>query len=150
MSRGKQVTEARLHEALQRLLKGQGWHVQSKGRLTLNKINTEAQLGNSYVHKFPDFVAHARPLLESFNHNREKSMALGLSVEINTPLSEIDKLKSELQRERALKEKYRKERDNAIRARSLLEQEYSKIIKRVADLQEERQVSEYVVTPMER
>lgn len=150
MIRSKQVTEARLHEALQRLLDGQGRHVKPKGRLTLNKVNTEAQLGNSYVHKFPDFVVHARPLIEKFNHNRERSMTIGLDIEVGTPLSEVDKLKSELQRERSLKEKYRRERDNAIQARSLLEQEYSRLVRRVAGLQEDIQIREYVVTPMER
>ena len=146
----RQITEARLHEALQRLLDGQGRYVKPKGRLTLNKVNTEAQLGNSYVHKFPEFVAHARPLIEQCNHNREKAMATGLDIDIGSQLSEIDKLKSELQRERALKEKYRRERDNAIQARSLLEQDYSELIKRLAELQDERQIREYVVTPMKR
>lgn len=148
MSRSKQATEARLHEALQRLLNGQGRNVQPKGRLTLNKINTEAQLGNSYVHKFPDFVTHAKPLIESFNNDRERAMSIGLDIEVGTSLSELDRVKSELKRERILKEKYRRERDNAIKARSLLEQSYSNLVKRVADLQEERLVREYVVTPM--
>ncbi|WP_434938100.1 hypothetical protein ACRWQN_12665 [Shewanella sp. HL-SH8] len=150
MSRDKQITEARLHEALKRLLDGQGRHVKPKGRLTLNKVNIEAQLGNSYVHKFPDFVVHAKTLIEQFNHNRENSMMIGLDIEMGMQVSEIDKLKSELNRERTLKDKYRRERDNAIKARSLLEQSYSELVKRVVDLQNERQVREYVVSRMER
>jgi hypothetical protein len=150
MSRDKQITEARLHEALQRLLDGQQRHIKKNGRLTLNKINMEAQLGNSYIHKFPDFVEYAKPLIEKFNENRERLMIVGLDIEINTSLSEVDRLKSELQRERALKQKYRKDRDNAIQARSLLEQAYSELVKRVADLQDERQVREYVVSPIKR
>lgn len=150
MSRDKQITEARLYEALQRLLDGQQRHVKRNGRLTLNKINTEAQLGNSYIHKFSDFVEHAKPLIKKYNDKRERLMVVGLDIEINTSLSEVDKLKSELQRERALKQKYRKERDNALQARSLLEQAYSELVKRVADLQDERQVHEYVVSPIKR
>jgi hypothetical protein len=150
MSRDKLITEARLQDALKRLLNGQQRHVKKNGRLTLNKINSEAQLGNSYIHKFPDFVDHAKPSIKKFNDNRERLMVDGLDIEINTSISEIDKLKAELQRERALKLKYRLERDNAIKAKKLLELGYSELAKRVVELQEEHQVREYVVSSIKR
>lgn len=149
MNRGKDITEARLHEALQRLLAGEGRHVKQKGRMTLNKVNSEATLSNSYVHKFPDFVAYARPLIEEFNKNREKSLTIGFNIESGELLPEVDRLKSELKRERTLKEKYRRERDNAIQARSLLEKEYVELVKRTVDLQEDRQSREHIIIPME-
>lgn len=150
MSGDRSLTEARLHEALDRLLKGNPRHVKASGKLTLNKVNNEAKLGNSYVHKFPEFVSYAKPLIDEYNLNRDKAITTGLDVEIGAPLSEIDKLKAEIKRERALKVKYRKERDNAIEARKQLEAKYSELMFRAYELQEELQSSNQVVTPFSK
>ncbi|PKH88369.1 hypothetical protein [Colwellia sp. Bg11-28] len=148
MTRSLILTESRLNEALERLLKGQPRYVKATGKLTLNKVNNEAKLGNSYIHKFPKFLAQAKPLIDEYNLNRDKSIVTGLDV--GTPLSEMDGLKAALIRERKLKEKYRLERDNAIKARKLLEAQLSKLAYRVYELQENQLNNEIVVTQFKR
>ncbi|EDM64706.1 hypothetical protein PE36_22625, partial [Moritella sp. PE36] len=51
----QKLTEARLRDALQRLLDGVPTKTKAAGLLTLNKVNKEAGLGHSYIHKFTDF-----------------------------------------------------------------------------------------------
>lgn len=150
MSRDKNLTESRLNEALERLLKGLQCHVKAKGKLTLNKINNEALLGNSYIHKFPDFVAYAKPLIHEYNLNRDSFVSTGLDVDMKESFSEIDQLKFELARERKLKDKYRLERDNAIEARKQLDELHSTLMFRVYELQDELQGYKLVVTPFNR
>ena len=138
MSSSKELTEGRLIEALERLLKGIPRNVKAKGKLTLNKINNEAKLGNSYVHKFPDFVAYAKPLIDEYNQNRDKAMTTGLDVEINdVELDEVDKLKTQLRKALELKDRYRLERDNAVEARQQLEHKYSELMFHAHELQED-------------
>lgn len=133
----KELTESRLHAALNRLLEGKPVRVKSTGKLTLNKINNEAGLGNSYIHKFTDFLEYANPIIEEHNVNREKAMATGLGIDVEVPLSELDRLRSELARERKLKDRYRLERDNAIAARKILEAEHANLMFRALEMQEE-------------
>lgn len=143
-------TEGLLVNALQRLLDGKPLKVKAKGKLTLNRINNEAGLGNSYVHKFKEFVAYAKPVIEKYNLNREKAMATGLDLEVETPLNEIDALKAKLKKVEALKDKYRMERDDAIEARKILEHKYSELMFRAYDMQEELQTKNEVVMPFKR
>lgn len=140
--------EGLLVNAFQRLLDGKPLHVKATGKLTLNKINNEAQLGNSYVHKFKEFVAYAKPVIDEFNLNRDKAMITGLDIELDVPLSEIDKLKAQLKKAEELKDKYRVERNNAIEARKQLEAENATLLYRVFDLQQELLEQNSVVTPM--
>lgn len=140
--------EGLLVNAFQRLLDGKQLHVKATGKLTLNRINNEAQLGNSYVHKFKEFVAYAKPVIDEFNLNRDKAMITGLDIEIDVPLSEIDKLKAQLKKAEELKDKYRVERNNAIEARKQLEAENATLRFRVFDLQQELLEQNSVVTPI--
>lgn len=144
------ITESRLHEALKRLLSGQPQQVKVLGKLTLNKINKEAGLGNSYIHKFPAFVEFAKPLINEFNLKREMAIVNGFNIDVVTPLSDLDKLKSDIARERKLKDKYRLERDNAIVARKLLEEKYSMLIFRFFELQDELETYYTSVTPIKK
>lgn len=138
MSKSKELTEGRLREALERLLNGTARNVKKKGKLTLNKVNNEAKLGNSYVHKFPDFVAYAKPLIDEYNQNRDKAMTKGLDVEISgVELDQVDKLKAQLKKALELKERYRLERDNAVEARQQLEHKYSELMFHAHELQED-------------
>ncbi len=141
------LTESRLHEALNRLLEGKPRNVKAKGRLTLNRVNNEAKLGNSYVHKFTDFVDHAKPIIDEYNEKHDKAMASGLDIEIGASLSEIDTLRAKLKKTEALKNRYRTERDNAIAARKVVEGKYSELLFRVYDLQEDLQRSKQTVIP---
>jgi len=131
--------EGLLVNAFQRLLDGKPLSVKQTGKLTLNRINREAQLGNSYIHKFKELVEYAKPIIDEYNLNRVKAMTTGLNIEIDTPLSEIDKLKSELRKSIALKDKYRIDKENAVKARKDLEAENSRLLFRVFELQQELQ-----------
>ncbi|OBU44479.1 hypothetical protein AYY26_17350 [Photobacterium phosphoreum] len=143
----KELTEGRLREALERLLNGTPRNVKAKGKLTLNKVNNEAKLGNSYVHKFPEFVAYAKPLIDEYNQNRDKAMTKGLDVEINgVELDEVDKLRAKLKEALKLKDRYRLERDNAVEARQQLEHKYSELMFHAHELQEDLNNRSNVVT----
>ncbi|ODW12899.1 hypothetical protein BBL81_04900 [Vibrio parahaemolyticus] len=139
--------EGLLVNAFQRLLDGKPLHVKATGKLTLNRINNEAQLGNSYVHKFKEFVAYAKPVIDEYNLNRDKAMTTGLDIELDAPLPELDRLKQQLKKANELKDKYRIQRDNAIEARKQLEAENARLRFRVFDLQKELLSEISVVTP---
>ena len=132
----REGTEARLHAALKRLLEGKPQRVKNNGKLSLNRINNEAGLGHSYIHKFEDFVRDiASPAIESFNKTYDPS-----HVELESqsaPLTEVEKLKAKLKKEKALKEKYRKERDDAIASCKELEKHNSTLMYRAFELQDE-------------
>ena len=136
MSQSKLLTESRLHEALQRLLKGDNYRVARGGRLTLNKINNEAGLSNSYIHKFPDFVLYAKPIIEEFNYSQKKLFE-DTDLSNNCRSSEIEILKVEIARERRLKIRYRKERDDALKIKCELEALNNTLMYRVYELQDE-------------
>ncbi|MGV3003384.1 hypothetical protein [Vibrio sp. E150_018] len=138
--------EGLLVNAFQRLLDGKPIHVKATGKLTLNRINNEAQLGNSYVHKFKKFVAYAKPVIDGYNLNRDKAMTTGLDIELEVPFSELGRLKHELKKANELKDKYRVERNNAVEARKLLEAENARLRFRVFDLQQELLDENEVVT----
>ena len=140
--------EGLLVNAFQRLLDGKPLHVKATGKLTLNRINNEAQLGNSYVHKFKEFVDYAKPVIDEYNLNHDKAMTTGLDVELDVPLSVLDRLKHDLKKANDLKNKYRVQRNNAIEARKQLEAENARLRFRVFDLQQELLGENSVVTPI--
>ncbi|HCJ6891857.1 TPA: hypothetical protein NU934_001805 [Vibrio cholerae] len=140
--------EGVLVNAFQRLLDGKPLHVKATGKLTLNRINNEALLGNSYVHKFKEFVAYAKPVIDEYNLNRDKAMTTGLDIELDVPLSEFDGLKYQLKKANELKDKYRVQRNNAIEARKQLEAENARLRFRVFELQQELLDENSVVTPI--
>lgn len=143
MSYNREATQSRLYEALERLLQQQPKRVKIKGKLTLNMINNEAGLGNSYVHKFPDFVAYAKPVIDNYNKNR-------LTI-IDEPIldkatySEVDKLRLDKFREERLKVKYRQERNDAIKAKIDLETINNTLMFRLFELQKELAILKGIV-----
>lgn len=133
----KELTEGRLRAALQRLLDGKPERLTKVGKLSLNKVNKEAGLGHSYIHKFEDFVKNeAQPAIEEFNKNYAP-LAEHLKAGSMQDLSEMDRLRSKLKKEIRLKEQYRKERDEAKQVNKKLEQQNSSLIFRVYELQED-------------
>ncbi|MCG9635038.1 hypothetical protein L1D12_06940 [Vibrio parahaemolyticus] len=140
--------EGLLVNALQRLLDGQPVNVKAKGRLTLNRVNCEAKLGNSYIYKFPDFVEYSKPIIAEFNDKRDKAMAEGVGIDLDIPLSEIENLKAKLNKSVELKKQYREQRDTAIKARKELEAENARLIYRLFELQQELLSKNGTVTPM--
>ncbi|MFB2908082.1 hypothetical protein ACE1BH_24755 [Aeromonas jandaei] len=135
MSSKKQLTEQKLYDALKRLLDGNPTNVKSSGKITLNKVNNEARLGNSYVHKFPEFVTYANDVIAEYNNNLSSQHPTIHSSNDESYL-ENDKLRDERNRERRLKERYRIERDDAIQARIELEKLNNTLMFRLYELQE--------------
>lgn len=120
----RELTEGRLRAALQRLLDGKPERLTKVGKLSLNKINKEAGLGHSYIHKFQDFVIYeANPAIEAYNSNYDP-LAEQLKSGMAENLSDTDKLKAKLKKEIALKEQYRKERDEAKQVNKKLEPDF--------------------------
>lgn len=132
-----EVTEGRLRAALQRLLDGKPERIKKVGKLSLNKINNEAGLGHSYIHKFKDFVENeAKPAIEEFNKNYDPLVEV-LKSEVTEDLSEVEKLRAKLKKEKALKDQYRNELDEVKQVNKMLEQQNSSLMFRLYELQEE-------------
>lgn len=138
----------RLQDALERLLEGKPERVKAAGRLTLNKINREAGLGQSYIHKFKTFVNEvANPAIEEYNRNFHCPNTKGLSTSpALLELNIVDKLKADLKREKNLKVRYRKERDQLNAQLKELESKNNTLMYRVYELQEEFSSSVYGIT----
>lgn len=140
----RELTKSRLQEALQRLLIGFPKRTKSSGKITLNKINKEAGLGNSYIHKFPDFIGSAKPQIDEFNKNRNAQLEGGVILP-TVNLTPEESLKADLKRQTNLKEKYRQERDDYKKARVDLEVLCNTLMFRNHELQQD--LLEYIVTP---
>ena len=131
------LTEGRLRAALQRLLEDKPERLKKVGKLSLNKINKEAGLGHSYIHKFENFVKNeAIPAIETSNKNYDP-LADQLKSGNSESISEIDKVRAKLKKELALKERYRKERDEAKHINAILELRNSSLMFRLYELQDE-------------
>ncbi|EOI8018416.1 hypothetical protein ACMVZR_003797 [Vibrio parahaemolyticus] len=127
-----------LKKALERLLAGNPVRTKAKGQLTLNKINNEADLEQSYIHKFKDFVENvANPAIEKYNGSLGYSEQSEQMTSGSKDMSELDKLRAELNRERELKVEYRRERDEAIAINTELETLNKSLMFRVYELQEQ-------------
>lgn len=136
MTDRRSITEGRLREALQRLLDGKPNNTKASGSLTLNKINREAKLGNSYIHKFPEFVAEVAPIIEK--HNKEKDKVFAGDVDVTEiPLNAQERLRLDKLREGRLKERYRQERDDARKANTELEALNNSLMFKLYELQED-------------
>ncbi|MAW98107.1 MAG: hypothetical protein CMN72_00355 [Sphingomonas sp.] len=139
------ITEQRLQDALDRLLNNAPVNVKRSGKLTLNKINREAGLGNSYIHKFPDFVERVKPQIEEFN-TTSKQTESEIILDESSP-DEITRLKAQLKKEKRLKEQYRTERDEAKLIQKELETLNSSLMFRLHELQEETRHNNVVSLP---
>ncbi|MEZ9796900.1 hypothetical protein AB4279_07700 [Vibrio cyclitrophicus] len=133
-------TILRLHQALNRLLEGNPKRVKSTGRITLNKINNEAGLGRSYIHKFKAFINDiALPAIEEYNQGLKSLNDETLST---SPLSIAptieDKLKAERDREKRLKNKYRKKSEELETKVKELEAINNTLMFRLYEVQSER------------
>ncbi|RAS64475.1 hypothetical protein DET48_109117 [Vibrio diazotrophicus] len=130
--------EEKLQMALDRLTgkSGKPLRTKAKGRLTLNKINNEAGLGRSYIHKFKEFVDKvANPAIELYNEKLDNPEQLSGQSVVTEDMSEIEKLKEELRRQIELKEDYRRELDEALAINDKLEVLNKSLMFRVYELQ---------------
>ena len=137
------ITESKLNSALQRLLDRCPTRTKATGLLTLNKINKEAGLGNSYIHKFPEFIEFAKPLIDEYNASAEKQSVYDFTKPASLTAEQL--LKVELNRERRLKARYRQERNDAKKAQATLEALNNILMYRIFELQEELKASTGVV-----
>lgn len=130
---------ARLNNALERLINGKPERVNQKGILTLNRINKEAGFSTSYIHheKFSDWVTDfGNPAIKTFNAEYDP---LKFELEGTAEnLSEVEKLKEELKKQRRLKDEYRQARDDAILSKKEVEKLANDLMFRVYELQEEK------------
>lgn len=145
----KSITLGRLEAALKRLEDGTPKIVKQSGKLSLNKINNEAGLGHSYIHKFTDFVRdEANPRIKAYNEKLSALISKGQAIENGGgELSEVDKLKADLKREKGLKEKYRKELDDAKECKKEVEQLNVSLMFRLYELQNELRINKVVRLP---
>ena len=133
----REVTEGRLRSALHRLLNGEPTRIKPGGKLSLNKVNREAGVGPSYIHKFKEFVQkEANPAIESFNANFDP-LKRKLDLDKDERSTETEKLKKKLKKEKMLKEQYRKELDEFKLINKKLEHQNSSLMFRIYELQEE-------------
>ncbi|ELQ2335673.1 hypothetical protein QTG64_004417 [Vibrio vulnificus] len=138
--------EEKLHKALVRLQNGKPLRTKAKGRLTLNKINNEAGLGRSYIHKFKEFVDNVvNPAIEAYNEALDTPKPSETDKASTEDMSEIDRLKDELKKQIELKEAYRMERDEVLATNDELEVLNKSLMFRVYELQQEltNSVAEY-------
>lgn len=133
--------EEKLNKALERLLAGKPLRTKAKGKLTLNKINVEAGLGRSYIHKFKKFIDDvAEDAIENYNNPEKPELGTqDLSEHIidAEDISEIEKLREELKHQINLKEDYRKERNELLAINDELEVLNKSLMFRVYELQQE-------------
>lgn len=130
--------EEKLQLALDRLKDGKPLRTKAKGRLTLNKINNEAGLGRSYIHKFKEFVDKtANPAIEAYNEVLDNPQLSETDKPIIDDLSEVNRLKAQLEHQIELKESYRAERDEALAINDELEVLNKSLMFRVYELQQE-------------
>lgn len=107
----KEITLGRLRNALERLLEGKPTKVKVNAKLTLNRVNKEAGLSQSYIHKFPEFIKEAEPQIVEFNNKFDPDSLLTTNDDSNSD-SIMQSLRHNLSREKRLKEKYKQERDD--------------------------------------
>ncbi|MCK8077654.1 hypothetical protein MSG34_15930 [Vibrio sp. 1CM2L] len=128
----------KFQSALDRLLDSKPERVKASGRLTLNKINREAGFAQSYIHKFKTFIKEiANPAIENYNRELDNSQSHQKEISKQGDISQIDKLRTELEREKELKDKYRKELNDVKNINKELETLNKSLMFRVYDLQEE-------------
>ncbi|RYU56044.1 hypothetical protein ERW51_16515 [Aliivibrio finisterrensis] len=131
--------EDKLHKALDRLtsIDGKPLRTKVKGRLTLNKINNEAGLGRSYIHKFKKFVDKvANPAIERYNGILDDSESSVQATDLDN-IDEIELIKEDLRLQIELKDTYRKERDEVIIINDQLETLNKSLMFRIYELQQQ-------------
>ncbi len=146
----KQITEARLRAAINRLLEGKPEKVKPSGKITLNRINNEAGLSASYIHKFPEFVKEAKASIANFAKEHGNTYIESL-VEHQVDESEVEKLKKKLKTEKRLKETYKEQRDTFKAIADKIVEKEASLYFRIYELQEEiSQLTHGSVTPINR
>ena len=97
------VTEEKLNQALDRLLQGVPQNTKPDGKINLKRINDEAKLSSGSIYYYKEFLEKARKIIADlkFSNNKHYSPNKG----------EIARLRSEREKQKELKVKYRDQRD---------------------------------------
>jgi len=101
--RGK-LTLIRLEQALERLLNGSPERTPNDGRVSLSRINQEAGLSSGGIYYYDEFVQKAKRAI----HERKLDNAVST---VASGKASVDKMRSQRDKERELKERYRSQRD---------------------------------------
>lgn len=99
------ITEARLNQALERLTQGEPENTKPDGKINLKRINDEAGLSSGSIYYYPEFVEKARSVIAEIKSNNNKN-----NYTVNQ--GELAKLRSERDKQKQLKVKYRDQRDS--------------------------------------
>ena len=95
-------------------------------------------MGRSYIHKFKEFVEEvANPAIEKYNDALNEPELVEQVASESKDVSDIDRLKADLIREKELKNEYRRERDEAVAINTELEILNKSLMFRVYELQEQ-------------
>ena len=98
------VTEERLNQALDRLLQGVPENTKPDGKINLKRINDEAKLSSGSIYYYKEFLEKARQVIADRKFSNDKGYSPNKG--------EIAKLRSERDKQKELKVKYRDQRDN--------------------------------------
>ncbi|HIF9153711.1 TPA: hypothetical protein ACX6SN_001448 [Photobacterium damselae] len=101
--RGKE-TLIRLEQALQRLIDGNPIKTRPDGRISLKRINDEAGLSSGGIYYYSSFVETAKKMIELSRQQDSTG-----KIKVNN--ERLNKLREQREKEKALKEKYREQRD---------------------------------------
>lgn len=98
------ITEARLSQALERLVQGEPKNTKPDGRINLKRINDEAGLSSGSIYYYKEFIEKAREVIAELKSSNNKN-----NYSINQ--GELAKLRSERDKQKELKIRYRDQRD---------------------------------------
>lgn len=98
------ITEARLSQALERLIQGTPEKTKPDGRINLKRINDEAGLSSGSIYYYKEFIDKAREVIAELKLSNNKN-----NYSINQ--GELAKLRSERNKQKQLKIRYRDQRD---------------------------------------
>jgi len=98
------ITEARLNQALERLVQGEPEKTKPDGKINLKRINDEAGLSSGSIYYYKEFIEKARDVIAELKRSNNKS-----NYSINR--GELAKLRSQRDKQKELKIRYRDQRD---------------------------------------
>lgn len=104
-SNNSSITEIKLEQALERLLRGIPERTKPDGKISISRINSEAGLSVGSIYYYKEFLTKARSVISDLKSTKNTN-----STSINK--SDIARLRSERDKQKKLKIKYRDQRDS--------------------------------------
>lgn len=116
----KAITEAKLEQALERLVQGIPERTKPDGKISISRINSEAGLSSGSVYYYKNFLKKARSVISDIK-SKQNSSSNAVSQ------STLAKLRAERDKEKELKVKYRNQRDSIKKFADCFVQENAKL-----------------------